>query len=368
MDLKTAYYIGIMSGTSLDGIDAVLADFSLSPPSLLHTFYLSYDDELRGRLLNLNHSGNDELHRAAMLGNELAHRYAEAVTGLLNGCSVKPQEVTAIGCHGQTVRHCPESGRGYTIQLCNPALLVELTGITVVADFRSRDIAAGGQGAPLVPAFHQTLFKDSQVHRVITNIGGISNLTSLMANGEVAGFDCGPGNIMMDAWCLRYTGKRYDENGAWAESGKIIPKLLEKLLALQFFSLSPPKSTGREVFNLAWLESCLSGDEKPADVQATLLQLTVTGIAEAVFTHFPDAAEIYLCGGGARNTALVARLRIALSGRKVELTDRFGVDADWLEAFAFAWLARQLILGVPASLPAVTGAHGARLLGAIYPG
>ncbi|ARO87160.1 anhydro-N-acetylmuramic acid kinase [Nitrosospira lacus] len=368
MDLKTAYYIGIMSGTSLDGIDAVLADFNSSPPSLLHTFYLPYDGELRSRLLDLNRSGNDELHRAAMLGNELARRYAEAVTGLLHGYGVKPQEVIAIGCHGQTVRHCPESGRGYTIQLCNPALLVELTGITVVADFRSRDIAAGGQGAPLVPAFHQILFKDSQVHRVITNIGGISNLTSLMPNGEVAGFDCGPGNLIMDAWCLRHTGKPYDENGAWADSGKIIPELLEKLLGLQFFSLSPPKSTGREVFNLAWLESYLSGDEKPADVQATLLQLTVTGIAQAVLTYFPDAAEIYLCGGGARNAALVAQLRMALSGRKVELTDRFGVDADWLEAFAFAWLARQVILGVPSSLPAVTGARGARLLGAIYPG
>lgn len=367
MDLKTAYYIGIMSGTSLDGIDAVLADFSSSPPSLLHTFYLSYDGELRGRLLDLSHSGNDELHRAAMLGNELARRYAEAVTGLLNGCGIKPQEVTAIGCHGQTVRHCPESGRGYTIQLCNPALLVELTGITVVADFRSRDIAAGGQGAPLVPAFHQILFKDSQVHRVITNIGGISNLTSLMPNGEVTGFDCGPGNIMMDAWCLRHTGKPYDKNGAWAESGGVIPELLEKLLALQFFSLAPPKSTGRELFNLAWLEGYLSGDEKPADVQATLLQLTVMGIAEAALTYFPDATEIYLCGGGARNTALVARLRIALPDRKVELTDSVGVDADWLEAFAFSWLARQVILGVPASLPAVTGARGARLLGAIYP-
>lgn len=368
MDLKTAYYIGIMSGTSLDGIDAVLADFSSSPPFLLQTCYLSYDSELRGRLLDLNHPGNDELHRAAMLGNELARRYAEAVAGLLNKCGVEPRQITAIGCHGQTVRHCPESGRGYTIQLCNPALLVELTGITVVADFRSRDIAAGGQGAPLVPAFHQILFQDSQVHRVIANIGGISNLTSLTPNGEVTGFDCGPGNIMMDAWCLHHTGKSYDENGAWAESGRVIPELLEKLLALQFFSLAPPKSTGRELFNLVWLESTLSGEEKPADVQATLLQLTVAGIAEAVLTYFADAAEIYLCGGGARNTALVARLRMALPGRKVELTDSVGVDADWLEAFAFAWLARQVILGVPASLPAVTGARGVRLLGAIYPG
>jgi anhydro-N-acetylmuramic acid kinase len=365
--LKNAYYIGVMSGTSLDGIDVVLADLSSSSPSLLHTFYLPYGRELRSRLLDLHHSGNDELHRAAMLGNELAHHYAEAVVTLLEKNELESRNVAAIGCHGQTVRHCPQADRGYTIQLCNPSLLVELTGITVVADFRSRDIAAGGQGAPLVPAFHQVLFSDPQTHRVIVNIGGISNLTSLAPDGEVTGFDCGPGNIMMDAWCLRHTAKPYDENGAWAESGKVIPGLLERLLALQFFSLPPPKSTGREIFNLAWLESCLSGDEKPEDVQATLLQLTVSGIAESVLAYFPGVAEIYLCGGGARNRTLLTRLRTALLGKKVELTDRLGVDADWLEAFAFAWLAKQAILGVPGSLPAVTGAKGARLLGAIYP-
>ncbi len=356
-----------MSGTSLDGVDAVLADFSSSSPSLLYTFYLPYDRDLRGRLLDLHNSGNDELHRAAMLGNELARHYAEAVVHLLEKNGIKPQNVAAIGCHGQTVRHCPQTERGYTIQLCSPALLVELTGITVVADFRSRDIAAGGQGAPLVPAFHQVLFSDPQTHRVIVNIGGISNLTSLAPNEQVTGFDCGPGNIMMDAWCLRHTGKTYDENGSWAASGEVIPALLEKLQMLQFFSLPPPKSISREVFNPAWLEACSSGDEKPADVQATLLQLTVLGIAESVFAYFPRAAEIYLCGGGARNTTLVARLRMALPGKKVELTDSLGVDADWLEAYAFAWLAKQAMLGVPGSLPTVTGAKGARLIGAIYP-
>ncbi|MDN5836229.1 MAG: anhydro-N-acetylmuramic acid kinase [Nitrosospira sp.] len=356
-----------MSGTSLDGIDAVLADFNSSPPSLLHTFYLSYDEDLRKRLLDLHHSGHDELHRAAMLGNDLARHYAEAVAGLLDESGITSREIVAIGCHGQTVRHCPQTGRGYTIQLYNPALLVELTGITVVADFRSRDIAAGGQGAPLVPAFHQVLFRDTGIHRVIVNIGGICNLTSLAPDSEVAGFDCGPGNMMMDAWCLRHTGNAYDKNGAWAESGKVDPALLEKLLALQFFSLPPAKSAGRELFNLPWLESCLSGDEKPADVQSTLLQLTVAAIAESVVSYFPGAAEIYLCGGGARNSALVARLRTALPDKTVELTDRLGIDADWLEAFAFAWLARQVISGLPGSLPAVTGARGARLLGAIYP-
>ncbi len=355
-----------MSGTSLDGIDVVLADFSLSPPSLPCTFYLPYAGDLRQRLLDLHHSGNDELHRAAMLSNELARCYAEAVVSLLNKSGMKPQSITAIGCHGQTVRHCPQSGNGYTIQLGNAALLAELTGITVVTDFRSRDIAAGGQGAPLVPKFHQTLFANPKSHRVIVNIGGISNLTSLTPTGGVTGFDCGPGNLLMDAWCLRHLGAAYDQNGTWARSGKVIPALLEKLLTLPFFSLPPPKSTGREMFNLPWLESFLCGEEKPEDVQATLLQLTVTGISRSVLARFPSAVEIYLCGGGARNAELVARLRVALSGKKVELTDVLGVDADWLEAFAFAWLAQQAIAGAPANLPDVTGAKGARVLGAIY--
>jgi anhydro-N-acetylmuramic acid kinase len=365
--MKSAYYIGLMSGTSLDGIDAVLADFSSSPPSLLQSFYLPFHPDLRSRLLDLHQPGPDELHRAAMLGNELARHYAEAVAGLLQAAEVGPGEVVAIGCHGQTVRHCPEPGRGYTIQLSNPALLVELTGITVVADFRSRDIAAGGEGAPLVPAFHQMLFKAPQIHRLVINIGGICNLTSIVPGKEVTGYDCGPGNILMDAWCLRHTGKAYDRDGAWAESGEAIKPLLEKLLTLPFFSRPPPKSAGRELFNLAWLESCLAGNENAADVQATLLQLTVTAIAESVSAYFPEASELYLCGGGARNSLLVARLRSAMPGRKVELTDRLGVDADWLEAFAFAWLAKQAIHGVPGSLPEVTGAKGARMLGAIYP-
>lgn len=355
-----------MSGTSLDGIDAVLADFGSSSPSLLHTFYLPYDADLCKRLLDLHHPGHDELHRAAMLGNELARHYANAVAGLLDKSGVRPQDVTAIGCHGQTVRHVPQSGQGYTIQLCNSSLLAELAGITVVSDFRSRDIAAGGQGAPLVPAFHQILFGDPRVHRVIVNIGGICNVTSLAPDGEVMGFDCGPGNMMMDAWSLRHTGKEYDANGSWAESGEIIETLLKKFLTLPFFSLVPPKSAGREEFNLQLLEGFLTGDEKPADVQSTLLQLTVVGIIESIAAYFPDTAEVYLCGGGAHNGALLARLRAALPSRKVDLTDSLGVDADWLEAFAFAWLAHQAIQGIPGNIPGVTGARGPRLLGAIY--
>lgn len=366
-DLKAAYYIGIMSGTSLDGIDAVLADFEASRPVLLDTFYLPYPRKLREQLKELHFPGHDELHRAATLGNQLACHYAEAVAGLLRKSSIAPHEVVAIGCHGQTIRHCPQSGAGYTIQLCNSPLLVELAGIKVVSDFRNRDIAAGGQGAPLVPAFHQALFADPLIHRVIVNIGGISNLTDLPRSGNVTGFDCGPGNAMMDEWCARHTGKAYDEDGKWAAAGKLIPALLEKLLALPFFSLAPPKSVSRELFSPIWLEGYLKGEENPADVQATLLELTVTGIARCILDYCGDAAEIYVCGGGARNAQLISRLQTALPGRKVTLTDSLGVDADWLEAFAFAWLARQVIHGMPGNIPSVTGAKGPRLLGAIYP-
>jgi anhydro-N-acetylmuramic acid kinase len=356
-----------MSGTSLDGIDAALVDLGNSPPSLLHAFYLPYGEELRIRLQDLHHAGHNEIHRAAVLGNELAEHYSEAVTGLLGGTRLERQDIAAIGCHGQTIRHNPLQGKGYTIQLCNSALLAELTGITVVGDFRSRDIAAGGQGAPLVPAFHQVLFQDSQIHRVIVNIGGISNLTSLRPDGEVIGFDCGPGNVMMDEWCRRHTGKAYDENGAWAQAGKKIPSLLEKLLSLPFFSLPPPKSAGREIFNVAWLEGYLNGDEKPVDVQSTLLHLSVSTIADSVLRYCPGAGEVYLCGGGAHNRALLAELQTALPGKSVESTEKLGVDPDWLEAFAFAWLARQTIEGLPGNTPAVTGAKGGRILGAIYP-
>jgi anhydro-N-acetylmuramic acid kinase len=365
--LKQVYYIGIMSGTSLDGIDVVLADFNSSPPSLPHSFYLPYSKDLRTRLLELHQSGPDELHRAAMLGNELSQCYADAVAGLLSGSRVASREVIAIGCHGQTVRHCPPPARGYTIQLFNPALLAELTGATVVADFRSRDIAAGGEGAPLVPAFHHALFRHPERHRIIINIGGICNLTSLPPDGDVVGYDCGPGNILMDAWCLRHTGEPYDENGSWAKSGAVIDCLLGRFLVLPFFSRSFPKSAGREQFNLAWLESCLAGNEKPEDVQATLLELTVQSIARAVLEYFPDAKELYLCGGGARNGTLVMQLRSAMSGRTIELTDKLGVSADWLEAFAFAWLAKQAVCKLPVSLSSVTGARGPRVLGAIYP-
>ena len=360
------YYVGIMSGTSLDGIDAVLTDLNSQPPLLLNTFYQPYDKNLRSQILDLHQSGNNELHLAAMLSNKLAHCYAKAVINLLNKHKIKSQSITAIGCHGQTVRHCPQAEMSYSIQLGNASLLAELTGITVVADFRSRDIAAGGQGAPLVPAFHQLLFQDPEISRVIINIGGISNITNLASNTKIVGFDCGPGNILMDSWCQRHLGTTYDKNGTWAESGEIIPALLEELMSFKFFSVPPPKSTGREVFNLTWLEKHLSGNESTEDVQATLLQLTSRAITDTVLKWFPDTTEVYLCGGGSRNIALASRIQISLPGKKVAPTDVLGINADWLEAFAFAWLAKQNIQGVPSSIPSVTNAKGERILGAVY--
>jgi len=356
-----------MSGTSLDGVDGVLVDFGQAAPSLLQTHFSPYDAGLREQLLALHHPGHDELDRAALLSNRLSRLYVQAVMDLLEKANVPVQRVAAIGCHGQTIRHCPEAGKHYTIQLNNAALLAELTRISVVADFRSRDIAAGGQGAPLVPAFHHAVFRHATHHRVIVNIGGIANITSLDPAKPVIGFDCGPGNLLMDAWCLRHTGKAYDKDGQWAATGRVIPALLEDLLVEDFFARLPPKSTGRDLFNIHWLESKLRGVEVPQDVQATLLQFTAATIARAIQMHCPTAGEVYLCGGGAHNGLLLNRLIDNLPGRIVALTDRLGVTADWVEAFAFAWLAQQTLMRKTGSLAEVTGARGNRILGAIYP-
>lgn len=355
-----------MSGTSLDGVDAVVVEFCATSPRLLQTSFIPYDACLRDQLLALHQPGNNELHRASILSNKLSHLYAKAVTSLLKSSCLEPQNIVAIGCHGQTIRHCPESVNKYTIQLVNASLLAELTRITTVVDFRSRDIAAGGQGAPLVPAFHQAVFNAAGGHRAIVNIGGISNITYLEQDKSVIGFDCGPGNLLMDAWCLLHTGNTYDKNGLWAASGRVIPGLLEKFFTFWFFSLLPPKSTGREMFSMEWLESHLLGNEKPEDVQATLLQLTVKAIASSIFDFCINAEDIYICGGGAHNSTLISHLKQILPDKTIELTDRLGIDADWVEAFAFAWLARQTILGIPSNLPAVTGARESRILGAIY--
>ena len=353
-----------MSGTSLDGIDAVLVDLSQSKPLQLGKNYLPFDDTLKNALLALHLPAHNELHQAQLIGNQLATMYAAAVAPLLAQAKSSNQEVKAVGCHGQTVRHCPE--HGYSVQIGNAALLAELTGITVVSDFRSRDIAAGGQGAPLVPAFHDHVLRHPDIHRVIVNIGGISNLTNLPPHAATSGFDCGPGNLLMDAWCMQHLGKPYDDNGAWATSGSVLPALLKKLLNESFFALPPPKSTGRDLFNMGWLQSKLQGNEVAANVQATLLELTCQTIAQAIRQHCSGAKEIYLCGGGAHNQALHNRLAALLAGSSLQTTATLGVDGDYLEAIAFAWLAQQALQGKPANLPQVTGAKHPCILGAIY--
>lgn len=359
-------YIGLMSGTSLDGVDAVLLTFSCAGIARLEACnYQPFTDPLRHELLAMNSAANNEIERSAMLANQLAHLYAASVQSLLSQTGLAACDIAAIGCHGQTIRHRPDLG--FTVQIGNAALLAELAGISVVADFRSRDVAAGGQGAPLVPAFHQALFAHSQIHRVIINIGGISNLTNLPAAGPASGFDCGPGNLLMDAWINRHAQQSYDRNGDWAASGTVIPALLRSMLLHPFLDQLPPKSTGRDTFNLDWLDSLLQPTYAPADVQSTLLELTARCISDAIDQQCKHSAEIYLCGGGAHNTALSSRLQQLLGARKVLISDELGIGADWVEAAAFAWLARQTLLGAPGNLPGATGAAGSRILGAIYP-
>jgi anhydro-N-acetylmuramic acid kinase len=354
-----------MSGTSLDGVDAVLVDFPQGRPALASHSYRAFDARLRGDLLALQASGVDELHRAAQCANTLSRLYADAVRDLLATASVPASALRAIGCHGQTVRHRPEAG--YTLQLCNPALLAELTGARVVADFRSRDVAAGGQGAPLAPAFHAVMFGAKEEDRAVLNLGGIANLTCLPAAGPVTGFDTGPGNCLLDLWAQRHLGKPMDEDGAWAGGASSDARLLETMRADPFFRRSPPKSTGRDLFNEAWLLPRATATADARVVQATLLELTSSTVADALRAHCPSARRVIACGGGVRNPRLMGRLAALLAPVPVESSLRYGIDPSHVEAAAFAWLARQALAGMPGNLSAVTGARGPRVLGAIYP-
>ena len=365
MTSAVSLVVGLMSGTSLDGVDAVLVDFSAGHPHTLSTVWLPYPAAIRQQALQLQSVQPDEIHSAALLANELARCYAEAVRQLLVNAGVSAPQIAAIGCHGQTIRHQPAAG--YSVQLNNPALLAELSGITVIADFRSRDIAAGGQGAPLVPAFHAAVFGDPARYRVILNIGGIANLTDLNPGQPVRGFDCGPGNLLMDAWIERHRGLYYDEAGHWASQGLVLPELLHALLNDVFFTRNPPKSCGRDEFNIPWLERHLAGGERPEDVQATLLELTAVSATQAIGRWCGRPAELFVCGGGARNLALMARLQHHLPDCRVASTDSLGQPADWVEAVAFAWLAWRTLRGEAGNLAEVTGASGPRVLGAIYP-
>ena len=353
-----------MSGTSLDGVDAVLADFSSGMPSMLGSHYRLYPDDLREALLDLHEPGDNELHRSALLANAVTEQYAIAVNALLSAKNGHTT-VAAIGCHGQTVRHCPE--HAYTIQLVNGALLAERTGLTTVTDFRSRDIAAGGQGAPLVPAFHAACFRHTTESRVIVNIGGIANVTYLPPEGTISGFDTGPGNLLMDAWVRRHRKESHDHDGGFAASGKVDTRLLQEMLADAYFHRPPPKSTGRDHFNMAWLESFAIASSAPEDVQATLAELSAASIAASVEKYCNDAQEVFVCGGGAHNTHLMNRIAARLHSRRLASTEVLGMHPDWVEALAFAWLARCTMENISGNAPEVTGAKGSRVLGAIYP-
>jgi anhydro-N-acetylmuramic acid kinase len=359
-----ALYIGVMSGTSLDGLDVALIE-QAQETRLLAAHYTPMPDELRSQLLALCASGPDEIARSALAEQQWARLAAQAIAALLQREGLIPAQIRAIGSHGQTIRHEPQ--RGFTVQIGSPALLAELTGISVIADFRRRDVAAGGQGAPLVPAFHQALF-GSERSRAILNVGGFSNLTLLAPQQPVRGFDCGPGNVLLDAWVQRQRGEDFDRYGAWAASGTADRALLQQLLADDYFSLRGPRSTGRERFNLDWLLAQLQTlpAVAEADVQATLLELTAQSITAALQDSLPNAEELLVCGGGAHNRRLMQRLGELLPGCTVASTDSRGLPADWIEAMAFAWLAHCCLEGIPANCPDVTGASGRRILGAIY--
>jgi anhydro-N-acetylmuramic acid kinase len=364
-------FIGLMSGTSLDGVDGVLADFSRPTMRVLAHASAPFTAELRQELLALNASGPDELHRAELAANALMRVYAQVVRDVLAQAGIEARDVRAIGAHGQTVRHRPRAfdGTGYTVQLAQPALLAELAGIDVVADFRSRDVAAGGQGAPLAPFFHRGVFGVAGETVGVLNIGGISNLTLLRADGSMTGFDCGPGNGLMDGWCQRHTGQPYDDRGAWAAGAQPVPALLADLLADPYFKLAPPKSTGRDLFNAPWLAAHLQGHASaaPADVQATLTELTARACADDVRRHAGGARRLIVCGGGALNGHLMRRLQALLPAVQVVSSDEAGLPPLQVEAAAFAWLARKCVRGEALALQSTTGARGARVLGGIYP-
>jgi anhydro-N-acetylmuramic acid kinase len=368
-----AWFIGLMSGTSLDGVDGVLADIADDGSTVTARGHLHrpLPSALRSELLALNTSGPDELHRAALATQGLMDGYAAVVAELLRQGGVGAQQVMALGAHGQTVRHRPRDfgPHGYTLQLMNGARLAELSGIAVVCDFRSRDVAAGGEGAPLVPAFHAARFTSPGQARAVLNLGGIANLTVLGRDGSVRGYDTGPGNMLMDLWCQRHRGLPYDAGGKWAATGRVIPGLLTALLADPFFARRPPKSTGRDLFDAAWLDARLAGADGPAaDVMATLAELTARTVSDSLARDVAGLQDLIVCGGGAHNDHLLQRLRSLLaSGVAVSSSAAHGVPPEQVEALAFAWLAWAFGARHPGSLPAVTGARGGRVLGALYP-
>ena len=368
-------FIGLMSGTSMDGVDGVLVDFCGTAPQVRSAHFLPYPQALRQAFLDLNRAGDNELHRAAVATHELVHLYADVCHTLINHPARRGDPIRAIGAHGQTVRHqppAPGTALPYTWQLNQPALLAELTGLAVVADFRSRDLAAGGQGAPLVPPFHAALFAQTGLSRAVVNIGGISNITTLPAQGAIRGLDTGPGNVLLDGWCQQHTGQTFDAHGAWGLSGTPHPELLAHLMQDAFIQQTGVKSTGRDRFHMAWLQQQLQGFDQlpPQDVQATLALLTARTISQALIGQSwgsEPLSELVVCGGGSKNLQIMQMLTEALPGIKVKTSDQLGWPSQWVEPAAFAWLARQHVLGLTGNLAEVTGAQGPRILGAYYP-
>ena len=369
---RNQYYLGLISGTSADGIDAALVRFdgnaTHARPELAFGRTYPWDPALRARLVELGQrTAMLTLDEVGELDVRIGRAFAQAAKAAIEASGVATADIAAIGSHGQTLRHRAHGEIPFTLQLGDPSTIAERCGVRVVADFRRRDVAAGGHGAPLVPAFHAATLHSDAEDRAALNLGGIANFTLLPANGAVRGFDTGPANGLMDAWCLRHSGQAYDTGGGFAAQGRIDEALLARLLDEPWFALPPPKSTGRDQFHLAWMESKLRGDEAPADVQATLLALSVRTIADALRAAQPHTQRVIACGGGVHNPLLMAALAAAMPGSVVESSAMHGLDPDFVEAMAFAWLARETLAGRPGNLPAVTGAAGPRVLGAIYP-
>jgi len=357
---ESSLYIGLMSGTSMDGIDAVLVDFSSATPSVVKTASLNWSPTLKEKLSTAAAGGFLTASQWGELDSEVGQAFADAAIEVNQGVKA----IAAIGSHGQTVAHQPNGANGFSVQLGNANIIAEKTGITTVADFRRRDIAAGGQGAPLVPPFHSAIFGDANKHRVIVNIGGIANITSLPSDNNIIGFDTGPGNHLMDKWISLHQGVPFDKEGQWASSGTVIPDLLEQFLSDNYFSQAAPKSTGTDVFSLNWLNQH-SPTGAAEDVMATLLELTAQSIANGIQSLATSVDEVFVCGGGVHNCALIDRLTDLLKA-PVNSTAALSVDPDWVEAIAFAWLAKQTMEQQPGNLSSVTGASGQRILGAIY--
>lgn len=369
------YFVGLMSGTSVDGVDAALVQMQAgaASPRLVTALASPMPAGLREEILTLCQSGSDEIERLGSLDTRLGRLFAEAALAVIAHAGMSPSDIRAIGSHGQTIRHRPQREASFTLQIGDPNTIAERTGITTIADFRRRDMAAGGQGAPLVPAFHEAVFRGTTRSRIVLNIGGMANITVLPGDTAlpVGGFDTGPGNVLLDAWHQRHRGGTFDRDGVWAASGSVDGRLLQCLIQEPWLSVVPPRSTGRELFSLSWLEARaghLLGAIAPENVQATLAEFTARCISDAVARWGAPEGELFVCGGGTHNGDLQRRLSRLMPSFRLASTSELGIDPDWVEAMAFAWLAARTIAGLPGNVPAVTGAGSAVVLGGIYPG